>query len=238
MLTARREVSDRVAGLDAGADDYLPKPFALDELLARLRALLRRMPAADGPLEYADVVLDTNAHLAWRSGTRLRADAHRVRCCSSCSCARRSACCRARRSSSTVWGYDFGPTSNSLEVYVGYLRRKLEESGRQRLDPHGARRRLRPAERAVTLGRRVVLATSACRSARSRAAQRLRVLPRQARALLAARRDASTDACGRARADGPRRPFQRSNPGIIAPRRVRADDLVGERARRSVRRTR
>ena len=58
LLTARREVSDRVAGLDAGADEYLPKPFSLDELLARLRALLRRVPAADGPVEYADVVLD------------------------------------------------------------------------------------------------------------------------------------------------------------------------------------
>src|SRR4051812_50182282 len=58
MLTARREVSDRVAGLDAGADDYLPKPFALDELLARLRALLRRVPGSGGPLSYADGSVD------------------------------------------------------------------------------------------------------------------------------------------------------------------------------------
>src|SRR6266496_1093384 len=70
MLTARREVSDRVAGLDAGADDYLPKPFALDELLARLRALLRRVPAGDGPLAYEDVVVDPHAHRASRGGTR------------------------------------------------------------------------------------------------------------------------------------------------------------------------
>ena len=72
MLTAKREVSDRVAGLDAGADDYLAKPFALDELLARLRALLRRVPrAGGGPLAFADVVVDPNAHLAWRGGARL-----------------------------------------------------------------------------------------------------------------------------------------------------------------------
>src|SRR5204863_10072968 len=70
MLTARREVSDRVAGLDAGADDYLPKPFALDELLARLRALLRRVPAGEGPLTYADVVVDPYAHIATPAGRR------------------------------------------------------------------------------------------------------------------------------------------------------------------------
>src|SRR5437764_10132453 len=71
MLTARREVSDRVAGLDAGADDYLPKPFALDELLARLRALLRRAPKSPEPLTYGDVVVDPQAHRATRGGRRL-----------------------------------------------------------------------------------------------------------------------------------------------------------------------
>jgi two-component system response regulator MprA len=132
MLTARREVSDRVAGLDAGADDYLPKPFALDELLARLRALLRRVPGSGGPLSYADVSVEPLGHRAWRAGNRLDltrtefallelfvSSAERVLSRSEILVA--------------VWGYDFGPNSNSLEVYVGYLRRKLEDGGRPRL---------------------------------------------------------------------------------------------------------
>ena len=132
MLTARREVSDRVAGLDAGADDYLPKPFALDELLARLRALLRRVPTEDGPLEYADVVLDSNAHLAWRSGTRLQLTRTEFALLELFLRAPERVLSRSQILVD-VWGFDFGPTSNSLEVYVGYLRRKLEESGRPRL---------------------------------------------------------------------------------------------------------
>ncbi len=132
MLTARREVSDRVAGLDAGADDYLPKPFALDELLARLRALLRRIPEAGGPLEYADVVLDPNAHLAWRSGTRLQLTRTEFALLELFLRAPERVLARSEILVE-VWGFDFGPTSNSLEVYVGYLRRKLEESDRQRL---------------------------------------------------------------------------------------------------------
>ena len=132
MLTARREVSDRVAGLDAGADDYLPKPFALDELLARLRALLRRIPEAGGPLEYADVVLDPNAHLAWRSGARLQLTRTEFALLELFLRAPERVLARSEILVE-VWGYDFGPTSNSLEVYVGYLRRKLEESERQRL---------------------------------------------------------------------------------------------------------
>jgi two-component system response regulator MprA len=132
MLTARREVSDRVAGLDAGADDYLPKPFALDELLARLRALLRRIPEAGGPLEYADVILDPNAHLAWRSGARLKLTRTEFALLELFLRAPERVLARSEILVE-VWGYDFGPTSNSLEVYVGYLRRKLEESERQRL---------------------------------------------------------------------------------------------------------
>jgi two-component system response regulator MprA len=132
MLTARREVSDRVVGLDAGADDYLPKPFALDELLARLRALLRRVPSADGPLAYSDVVLDPQGHRAWRAGERL--DLTRTEF-ALLELFLRSPERVLTRSETLieVWGYDFGPTSNSLEVYIGYLRRKLEESGRPRL---------------------------------------------------------------------------------------------------------
>ena len=132
MLTARRDVSDRVAGLDAGADDYLPKPFALDELLARIRALLRRMPSAGGPLSYQDVVVDPLGHRAWRNEQRL--DLTRTEFAllellvhSAGRVLTRSEILVA------VWGYDFGPSSNSLEVYVGYLRRKLEENGMPRL---------------------------------------------------------------------------------------------------------
>ena len=164
MLTAKREVSDRVAGLDAGADDYLAKPFALDELLARLRALLRRVPNVEGRLEYADVVVDPSAHLAWRAGARLTLTRTEF---ALLELFLRSPERVLSRSAILVevWGFDFGPTSNSLEVYVGYLRRKMEESGRATAHPHGARRRLRPPERAVTLSRRVVLATSAAMGA-------------------------------------------------------------------------
>jgi two-component system response regulator MprA len=132
MLTARREVSDRVAGLDAGADDYLPKPFALDELLARLRALLRRIPATDGPLAYDDVVVDPNAHRASRDGSRLQLTRTEFALLELFLRAPERVLTRSEILVE-VWGYDFGPTSNSLEVYVGYLRRKLEESGRPRL---------------------------------------------------------------------------------------------------------
>jgi two-component system response regulator MprA len=132
MLTAKREVSDRVAGLDAGADDYLAKPFALDELLARLRALLRRVPKAEGQLTYADVAVDPGAHLAWRDGERLALTRTEFLLLEMFL---RSPERVLNRSEILVevWGYDFGPTSNSLEVYVGYLRRKMEESGLPRL---------------------------------------------------------------------------------------------------------
>jgi two-component system response regulator MprA len=132
MLTARRDVSDRVAGLDAGADDYLPKPFALDELLARLRALLRRVPSAGGPLAYTDVRVDPLGHRAWRNEERL--DLTRTEF-SLLELFVRNAERVLTRSEIlvAVWGYDFGPTSNSLEVYVGYLRRKLEEGDQPRL---------------------------------------------------------------------------------------------------------
>jgi two-component system, OmpR family, response regulator MprA len=132
LLTARRDVSDRVAGLDAGADDYLAKPFAIDELLARLRALLRRSPARAERLAYRDVVLDTLAHRAERGGRAL--ELTRMEFLLLELFLRNPEHVLGRSQILTaVWGYDFGPSSNSLEVYVGYLRRKLEADGEPRL---------------------------------------------------------------------------------------------------------
>jgi two-component system response regulator MprA len=135
MLTARAEVDSRVAGLDAGADDYLPKPFALAELLARLRALLRRATSEE---EAADVLRfsDLELHLGTREVRRgdVAIDLTRTEF------ALLELFLRNPRQVLTrsiiferVWGYDFGPTSNSLDVYIGYLRRKTEEGGAGRL---------------------------------------------------------------------------------------------------------
>ena len=134
MLTARDAVSDRVAGLDAGADDYLVKPFALEELLARVRALLRRTVNGDahGVLRFADVSLDP----ATREVSRGKRDVELTRTefllLELFLLNPRQVLPRALIFD-RVWGYDFGPTSNSLEVYVGYLRRKLEADGEARL---------------------------------------------------------------------------------------------------------
>jgi two-component system response regulator MprA len=136
MLTARETVSDRVAGLDAGADDYLVKPFAMDELSARLRALLRRSTADDddGPerLRFGPLTLDLGAYEA-RIGSRV-VDLTRTEF-SLLELFLRNPRLVLTRSliNERVWGYDFGPTSNSLGVYVGYLRRKLEGDGEPRL---------------------------------------------------------------------------------------------------------
>jgi two-component system response regulator MprA len=133
MLTARDAVSDRVDGLDAGADDYLVKPFALEELLARLRALLRRSsPEEADVLRFSDLVLDLGAYEA-RRGSRV-IDLTRTEF-SLLELFMRNPKQVLTRSIifDRVWGYDFGPTSNSLEVYVGYLRRKTEAGGEPRL---------------------------------------------------------------------------------------------------------
>jgi two-component system, OmpR family, response regulator MprA len=134
MLTARDAVSDRIDGLDVGADDYMVKPFDVGELKARLRALLRRAnPQADGEvLSFAELVLDAERHGA-QVGERfveltrteyqllelLMLNPRRV--------------LPHSLIYDRVWGYDFGPTSNALRVYVGYLRRKLEEAGARNL---------------------------------------------------------------------------------------------------------
>jgi two-component system, OmpR family, response regulator MprA len=137
MLTARDGVGDRVSGLDAGADDYLVKPFALEELQARLRALLRRSgaelePAGEPPLEFADLRLDGGAHEVRRGGRELELTRTEYLLLELFLRNPRQVLERGTIFE-RVWGYDFGPSSNSLEVYVGYLRRKLEAEGEPRL---------------------------------------------------------------------------------------------------------
>jgi two-component system response regulator MprA len=134
MLTARDAVTDRVEGLDAGADDYLVKPFALDELLARLRALLRRSTAApnEGILKFADVVLDLQAMEVRRGQRELQLTRTEFRLLELLMHNPRVVLSRSRIFEE-VWGYDFGASSNALEVYVSYLRRKLEAEGEPRL---------------------------------------------------------------------------------------------------------
>jgi two-component system, OmpR family, response regulator MprA len=134
MLTARDAVSDRVAGLDAGADDYLVKPFALEELLARLRALLRRSVngAEDGVLRFADVELDPGTHEVRRGERGIELTRTEFLLLELFLLNPRQVLTRSLIYE-RVWGYDFGPSSNALDVYVGYLRRKLEAGGEPRL---------------------------------------------------------------------------------------------------------
>jgi two-component system response regulator MprA len=134
MLTARTEVSERVAGLEAGADDYMAKPFAREELIARLRALLRRTgwEGDDGVLRFDDLELDPVGHEVHRGGRLLELTRTEFLMLELLMRHPRQVLTRATIFD-RVWGYDFGPTSNSLEVYVGYLRRKTEAAGEPRL---------------------------------------------------------------------------------------------------------
>jgi two-component system, OmpR family, response regulator MprA len=133
MLTARDAVGDRVAGLDAGADDYLVKPFALDELLARIRALLRRAtPTADGVLRFADIELDPGTREVRRDGERIDLTRTEFNLLELFMLNPRQVLTRSIIFE-RVWGYDFGFASNSLDVYIGYLRRKTEAGGKPRL---------------------------------------------------------------------------------------------------------
>jgi len=133
ILTARDAIDDRVSGLDAGADDYLVKPFALAELLARLRALLRRHGEdSSGILRFADLVLDQSSHEVSRAGKPLALTRTEFSLLELFLNNPRQVLTR-EVILDRVWGYDFQTTSNSLEVYIGYLRRKTEEGGLPRL---------------------------------------------------------------------------------------------------------
>src|SRR5437660_7456 len=134
MLTARDAIDDRVAGLDVGADDYLVKPFALRELQARLRALLRRAgEGTDGEmLRYADVMLDSVAHEVRRGDRMIELTKTEFLLLELFLKHPRQVLTRSQIFES-VWGYDFGPTSNALGVYMGYLRRKTEAGDEPRL---------------------------------------------------------------------------------------------------------
>lgn len=134
MLTARTDISDRVAGLDAGADDYLPKPFELDELLARVRALLRRanVQPDNATLTCGDIELDPERRIVTRGGreidlTRTEFEILHVLMANPEIVLSRTVLYEK------IWGYDFETSSKSLDVHVGYLRRKLEEDGADRV---------------------------------------------------------------------------------------------------------
>jgi two-component system response regulator MprA len=132
VLTARDGIDDRVLGLEAGADDYLVKPFALRELLARVRALLRRSQSRRDVLGYADLTLDATARRVTRDGqviplTRMEFDLLELLLRNA------EQVLSYDVITERVWGYDEAPASNALAVFVGFLRRKLEDGGRQRL---------------------------------------------------------------------------------------------------------
>jgi two-component system response regulator MprA len=133
MLTARDEIENRVAGLDAGADDYVTKPFALEELVARVRALLRRTSDTDDEvLRFADVELDPGTREVRRAGQTIELTRTEFALLELFMTNPRQVLTRSIIFE-RVWGYDFGFASNSLDVYIGYLRRKTEIDGKPRL---------------------------------------------------------------------------------------------------------
>jgi two-component system response regulator MprA len=134
VLTARHKISDRVAGLDAGADDYLIKPYALEELLARLRALLRRTTPEDqgNVLQVADLTLDPATRQVFRGAHELELTKTEFALLELLMINVNIVLPRSTIYE-RIWDYDFGPSSNALEVYVGYLRRKTEVDGAPRL---------------------------------------------------------------------------------------------------------
>jgi two-component system response regulator PrrA len=134
ILSARDEVADRVAGLQAGADDYLVKPFAIEELVARLHALLRRgaPKGAGGLLAFADLRIDPSRRIATRGGQPLELTRREFDLLEAL--ARHAGLVLTRRQLlEQVWGYDWEADGNVVDVFVGYLRRKLEADGRPRI---------------------------------------------------------------------------------------------------------
>jgi two-component system response regulator MprA len=136
MLTARTETRDRVSGLDAGADDYVPKPFELDELLARLRALLRRTQPEPGTevdeMKLGDLRLEPSARRAWRGERELDLSKTEFDLLELL-LRNRGVVLDHTTIYERIWHYDFGPDSKNLAVYIGYLRRKTEADGEPRL---------------------------------------------------------------------------------------------------------
>ena len=132
VVTARDAIDDRVEGLDAGADDYLVKPFAVEELRARVRALLRRTGAGNDAVQFGDLTLDVTTREVHRGERRLQLTRTEFNLLELFMRNPRQVLTRSQIYE-RVWGYDFGATSNALWVYVGYLRRKLEENGEPRL---------------------------------------------------------------------------------------------------------
>jgi len=134
MLTAKDAVADRVEGLDAGADDYLVKPFDLEELLARVRALLRRAKPEEAPelISFADLHLDTGTHQAFRGSREITLTAKEYELLELFLRHPRQVLTRDQIYD-RVWGYDFGGESNIIEVYVRYLRQKTEAASEPRL---------------------------------------------------------------------------------------------------------
>lgn len=132
MLTARTETTDRVAGLDAGADDYLVKPYESDELLARIRALLRRGGRDARALSIDDLVIDEGGRTAHRNGVEL--ELTKIEFDLLATLVRHAGTVMTPSELyDQIWGYDFGPASKNLAVYIGYLRRKTEEHGGGRI---------------------------------------------------------------------------------------------------------
>jgi DNA-binding response OmpR family regulator len=133
ILSARDEIADRVSGLEAGADDYVVKPFAIEEVTARLHALLRRRPVSEGSrIAVGDLVLEPTLHRAWRGERELGLTPRELDLLS-LFLRHPDEILSRRRLHEEVWGYTFDPGTNVADVFVGYLRRKLEAAGEPRM---------------------------------------------------------------------------------------------------------
>ena len=133
VLSARDEVQDRVAGLEAGADDYVIKPFDLEELVARLRALLRRGPSSEGDvLRVGDLIIDPSQRMVTRAGREVTLTRREFELLEELA-RHRNVVLSRQQLLETVWGYDFEVEGNVVDVFIGYLRRKLEADGEERM---------------------------------------------------------------------------------------------------------